>query len=273
LLVGAEQGIGDEILTASLYTELVAMGQQAVVEADVRLLTLLQRAFPALTFIARNERSLARIAAAGGNFRKIISGNLGEFFRGTPGWHATAAGWLQPDPERAAQFRAAYRQRWPQHLLVGLSWKSQRILKSGARKNISLDEFQALLASEGTQFINLQYGDVADDIGALPDPGRVFVDDGVDTMNDMDALFAQVAALDLVITTSNVTAHVAGAMGKPCWVILPRARPVIWYWGYRGDTTPWYPSVRIFRNQADDGDWHALLNGMAAALRTRHKPG
>lgn len=55
-----------------------------------------------------------------------------------------------------------------------------------------------------------------------------------------------------MVTTSNTTAHIAGALGVPCLVLLPRTRPVLWYWGYRGERTPWYPSLRLLRNEHED---------------------
>lgn len=266
LLVGAEQGIGDEILTASMYADLVAMGQRAIIEADARLLTLLRRAWPALTFIPRNEGTLRQLAESEPGARKIISGNLGEFFRPS-GWPGHAGpGWFTPDPVREQAFRRDYDARWPGQARVGISWKSQRQIKSGVRKGVDLAGFLPLLQLPGAAFVSLQYGEIAEDLATLPDPSAVFVDPGVDTRDDMEALFAQVAALDLVITTSNVTAHVAGAMGKPCWVLLPRARPVIWYWGYRGERTPWYPQARLFRN-AEEDNWDALFARVTDSLR------
>lgn len=266
LLVGAEQGIGDEILTASMYPDLVAMGQEAVVEADARLLPVLRRSFPALTFIARNEGGLAAIAAARPGCRKVISGDLGRFFRADVEDFGTQAPWLVADPARVRHFREKYRLLWPGRPCIGISWKSQRVMKSGTRKDIPLAYFAPLFAATDAAFVNLQYGETAGDIATLGEhAARLFVDPEVDTLDDFDALFAQVAALDLVVTSSNVTAHVAGALGKPCWVILPRERPVIWYWGYSGERTPWYPATRIFRNPVDT-DWTGLFARIAAAL-------
>jgi cytochrome c-type biogenesis protein CcmH/NrfG len=268
LLVGGEQGIGDEILTASMFPALAARGlDNIVVEADPRLLSLFRQACPAITFVARKQRELKSLAESGQPCRKTICGNLFQYICNAPGWKPPAPGWLQADPARVAGFRARYDLLFAGQRRIGISWKSQRVMKSGTRKHVDLQRFQPLLETPGTAFINLQYGAVAEDIASLPDPARIHVDAGVDTMNDMDALFAQVAALDLVITTSNVTAHVAGAMGVPCWVILPRARPVIWYWGYAGSSTPWYPATVLFRNTTDADDWKGLIGTLAERLR------
>lgn len=266
LLVGGEQGIGDEILTASLFESLSRRGlDRIVVEADPRLLEIFRRACPAITFVARKQRELKTLAESGIPCRKTICGNLFELLCSEPGWRLPSHGWLSADAEKTAAFSKKYRARFPGKMLIGISWKSQRVLKSGARKHVDLQRFLPLLNVPGTAFINLQYGDVAEDIASLPDPSRIHVDDGVDTLNDMDALFAQIAALDLVITTSNVTAHIAGALGKPCWVILPRSRPIIWYWGYSGDSTPWYPATQLFRNAQED-DWTELFAKLACTL-------
>ena len=71
--------------------------------------------------------------------------------------------------------------------------------------------------------------------------------------------------MDMVISTSNTTAHMAGALGKPAWVLLHRGISPHWYWGLEGETTPWYPTARLFR-QAKPGDWRDPVERLAAAL-------
>jgi ADP-heptose:LPS heptosyltransferase len=75
---------------------------------------------------------------------------------------------------------------------------------------------------------------------------------------------AMIDALDLVVTVDTSVAHVAGALGKPVWILLPFAPD--WRWGLARDSSPWYPSARLFR-QPRVGDWHAVVQRIATALR------
>lgn len=273
LLVTAEQGLGDEIMVSSLFADLVALGQPALIECDARLLPLYERSFPSLRFVPRHQRRLQEAFAAGGNFRKVNGLDLARFFRRDAASFPPRGGWLQPDPARVAALRADYAQRWPQQRRIGLSWKSSRVMEGGASKNVALADFAALLALPGTAFVNLQYGDVAADIAAVRNAGlgEIFIDGHIDSTADIDGLCAQVAALDLVVSTSNTTVHIAGALDVPCLVLLPRTRPVLWYWGYRGERTPWYPSLRLLRNSRED-DWQDLLAGVAAGIAAGELP-
>lgn len=275
LLVGAEQGIGDEIMTASVFGDVVALGQPIQVACDKRLLPVFRRSFPSIAFIDREAGALkttlrdhapAGAPANGKEFQKLIGGDLFGLFRNTAEQFPARRAWLVADPEKVSAFREQYRTRWENLPRIGLSWKSTRILKTGASKNVYLSHFEPLLVRTDIACINLQYGDITADIagiGTLAD--RLYIDPDVNTTRDIDTLFAQVAALDLVITTSNTTAHVAGSLGVPCWVLLPRQRPVLWYWGYAGDSSPWYPSIRLLRNP-QEGEWRTFLTGVAAQL-------
>src|SRR3546814_16287090 len=90
-------------------------------------------------------------------------------------------------------------------------------------------------------------------------------------MQDLDGFAAQVAAMDMVITTSNTTAHMAGALGRPTWVMLHQGISPHWYWGRDGETTPWYPSLRLLRQPVDG---HRFTPApQAAAEKTESKSG
>jgi hypothetical protein len=86
----------------------------------------------------------------------------------------------------------------------------------------------------------------------------------------MDAFFAQVRAMDLVVSTSNTTVHTAGALNVPAWVILPRGRATLWYWFLERADSPWYPSLRLFRqnNETPVGDlwWHEVIGRVGVEL-------
>jgi len=269
LRVVADAGLGDQLLGASMFAELERLGQRTQVLCDARLIPLLQRTFPALAFVSREsaDASIDLTAIDPARDRRMNAIDLGQFFRQSPGDFPAGAGWLKADPERIARLRNDYRQRWPGKRLVGISWRSSRKLDGGADKSLALPALAALLRQPDCVFISLQYGDVAAEIASLRAEAGIdiHVDATIDATADIEGLAAQVAALDLVISTSNTTVHVAGALGIPTWVILPRVRPVLWYWGYAGERTPWYPSLRLWRNLRDSG-WQELLASMASEL-------
>lgn len=270
LLVTAEQGLGDELMLSSMFDDLVAMGQRALIECDQRLIPVYARSYPALRFVPRGERRLVEAFEADGNFRKVNALDFARFFRQAPeDFPAGRRGWLKADAAKTAAFRHAYQARWPGSRLVGVSWKSSRTMEGGADKGVRLADFAPVFSVPATAFVNLQYGKVEDDIAAVRAAGLgdVFIDPDVDSMNDIDTLFAQIAALDLVVSTSNTTVHIAGALGTPCLLLLPKVRPILWYWGYRGESTPWYPSLTLMRNRAED-TWDELLKDVARRVAT-----
>jgi len=119
----------------------------------------------------------------------------------------------------------------------------------------------------GIQFVNLQYGPVADDIASLQPAQRqrISVLQEVDAFNDLDSLLSLVQACDLVVTTSNSTAHLAGALGKKTLLLLPHAVGKLWYWSEKDGRCLWYPSIEFFSQDAQ-GRWDAPINALAKKL-------
>lgn len=266
LLVAAEQGIGDEVLASSMFGDILALGQAAIIECDPRLLPAFRRSFPTLEFVARGEETLAALAGGQGTFRKVLAGDLPRFFRTSSASFPARTGWLLPDPARVAALRARYDARFGDRLRVGISWRSQRSF-ANATKSLPLDRFAPLLADPRMICMNLQYGDIDADVAALGElAGRLYRDPEVDPFNDIEGLLAQISVLDVVLSGSNTTVHLAGALGQRCWVLLPKHWPLLWYWGYEGETTPWYPSLRLLRSPEESG-WDALFARVAGELQ------
>jgi hypothetical protein len=117
-------------------------------------------------------------------------------------------------------------------------------------------------------FVNLQYGDCRADLARVKKQlgVEVYQDPDVDAFSDIDGLFAQIAATDLVITTSNTTAHIAGAQNKPVWILLPVGGGLPWYWFLRRSDSPWYPSARLIRAQSKESAWWTVPVASAAAM-------
>src|SRR5262249_22489602 len=108
----------------------------------------------------------------------------------------------------------------------------------------------------GVRFYGLQ---VPSDPAAPP-----WLDDLAPRLSDFDDTAALLAGLDLVITTCTALPHLAGALGRPVFLMLSRVAD--WRWGLEGATTPWYGSMRLFR-QPTPGDWRAVIEQVGAALR------
>jgi len=122
-------------------------------------------------------------------------------------------------------------------------------------------------------FVNLQYGDCTQEIAEVRDKLGVEIhqDPEIDALTDVDGFFAQVAAMDLVISTSNTAVHVAGSMNIPTWLLLPHGRGALWYWFLRREDSPWYPSVRILRASGTHPDlpWESETSLRAGADLTQ----
>ena len=115
------------------------------------------------------------------------------------------------------------------------------------------------------KLINLQYGDVSTDLLELKESYGVEVLQcaTVDNMNDLDGLASLIDVCDLVVSSDNSTVHLAGALGKQVWVCLPD--PPNWRWGLSGDSSDWYPNVRLYRQQ-NLGDWTSVLLDLSQSL-------
>jgi ADP-heptose:LPS heptosyltransferase len=112
----------------------------------------------------------------------------------------------------------------------------------------------------GVRFYSLQVGYDPADPGAQTLPLTALAP----LLGDFADTAAAIARLDLVICVDTAVAHLAGALGKPVWILLPHAPD--WRWGRAGNTSPWYPSARLFR-QAAPGQWGPLMQQVAAALQ------
>ena len=114
-------------------------------------------------------------------------------------------------------------------------------------------------------FVNLQYGDIREEIEAYTAMTgySMHIDEQIDPLNDLDGFAAQVSSLDLIVSTSNTTVHMSGGLGKKVWVLLS-SRPD-WRWMLEKESTPWYQTVRLFR-QEKLGDWDGLIQRVGSDL-------
>ena len=265
ILVWGEQGVGDEVLFAGMIPDLMDAGAKVVIESDRRLVPLFQRSFPKAECIAETDPPDPKAASGAIDFQ-IPSGSLGRWWRPDPDSFPGRPAYLKADPARRAAMRGKFKDGSPS-LIVGIAWSSINP-EIGREKSLSLVNLKPLAEIPGLRLVDLQYGDTAREreVFAAATGTTILHDDDIDQMADLDAFAAEIAALDLVVTVSNTTAHLAGALGVPVWVLLNTVPLSCWM--MEGEDSPWYPSVRLFR-QRERGDWSKVVDEVSAALRQR----
>jgi len=260
LLLWGEQGIGDQVLYGSILPELSGFPQKKQVALDKRLIPLFIRSMPGFEFI-----NLEQINDAMDFSEQLPMGSLPRYFRPSQeSFNSARHPYLVADSARVTVLHQKIAR--PDKLVCGVSWSSNR--KSiGRYKSIRLDQMLPPLASDKLHFVNLQYGDTTAEREALQTHQGITVQnvDELDNFNDLDGLAALIEACDVVVTTSNTTAHLAGALGKDTLLLLPFARGKLWYWVEHGGHNPWYPSIQLFA-QEQPGQWEQPLTRVAARL-------
>lgn len=266
MLLFTEQGVGESLVLWSVLPELLGRGVTPVIECDRRMIPILERSFPGIEVYPRRNPPERRLLAPDLAVQATLF-DVAAVFRKSPA-DCTGALPLRADSGRSAALQVRYR-KGHAGPVIGIAWHSKNPTL-GAPKSAQLGELTPFLTLPGLRFVDLQYGNRAEDRAALKAACGVdlIYDTEIDQLKDLDAFAAQVAAMDLVITTSNTTAHMAGALGKPTWVLLHKGVSPHWYWGVDGETTPWYPTVRLLRQPAF-GDWRGLAETVAAELKAR----
>ena len=263
--IWAEQGIGDQVVVSTLIPELMAAGVLFLYEVDRRLLGAYQRAFPGARFVAKQEPPQDVLQRAD---RVLGVGSLpGLFRRSRESFARQPQKLFAALPERVAHYRSRLAAQGP-GLNVALSWRSTRKDWWVAKKSAPLATFTPLLTLPGMQFVDVQYGDTAAERHAVEAAVgmRLARFNEVDHFNDLEELLAILEACDLLITTSNATAHFAGALGKRTWLLHLAERPPFHYWAHDGShRCLWYPSVEIVTARQFT-DWQALAGYAARKL-------
>ncbi len=250
VLLWSEQGVGDEIMFASMISDFRKQCDDLLVEVDTRLLPIFERSFPQIQCVPR----FSKIPESLYDYQLPI-GSLGEIVRPSlSSFEKSQASYLSPDLNLVDDFKRKLGEST--RAVVGLSWWSKNP-DSGAGRSVPLTPLLGALPPNLT-LVNLQYGDEQSVFKRqVIDEGRhAFFETGIDNENELDRLAAMISACDLVISIGNATAHLSAALGKPTWVLVPIAGS--WRWMFRGVSTPWYPSVRIFRRGCNS-DWGSVL--------------
>jgi tetratricopeptide (TPR) repeat protein len=275
ILLYAEQGLGDT-LQFCRYASLVAQqGARVILEVQPELVRLVSRLQGVAQIVEAGEPlppfdchcPLLSLPLALGTNMATIPGK-------TP--------YLFADAEDSERFReridgidsTGASAGDTRTLKVGLAWAGgarphvPELRKNDARRSLAFEQLAPLVDVGGVQFFSLQKGPPAEQLDAARErhPASRLVIDWTDELHDFADTAALVDNLDLVISVDTSTAHLAGAMNKPVWVL--NRLDTCWRWMLERSDSPWYPSVRLFR-QPSLGNWGSVINAVAHALTER----
>ncbi len=253
LLIHDEQGFGDTFQFIRLTREAARRSQaRVIVEVNQETLGLARRSLPEFEVTGRG--TLPPTFDIHCEMMSLPMA-LGLKLSDLPG----PIPYLQPDPARLEHWRR--RLAGLPRPLVTLAWAGRPVHPNDANRSITLDML-APLAHTGAHFLPIQKGPAATQANNTP-PGMSLMSLS-DEIRDFDDTAAIFCLTDLLISVDSSPTHLAGALGRPAWVMLPFVPD--WRWLINRNDTPWYPHHRLFR-QTQRGDWPTIINHMADALR------
>jgi Flp pilus assembly protein TadD len=258
LLLLAEQGFGDMLWVARYLPRVKALGGELIVECRRELVPLIASMGIADRLIARGD--------------KLPDADLHCYICSLPGLFTTEIGAIPSAPylcapaDRLAKFRPLF-ERAAGALKVGIVWSGSITFGNNRDRAHVLMRFLQSFAIPGIALYSLQKGPPERELAALPQGSPII--DLSPHIADFADTAAAVEQLDLVIMTDSAVAHLAGAMGKPVWLLLGQSSH--WLWLLERTDTPWYPTLRLFRSNAGS-DWDAVFDAVTAELMQLAQP-
>ena len=265
ILIWAEQGIGDQIMYGSLIKEALNNLHNAIIMMDKRLIPIYERSIPNGNFMD-DETPLDQIEFD----EQIPIGGLAKFFRNhVNDFPGSKNQYLIADKTETEKIRGILLKN--KKILCGISWSSNNDF-FGKEKSLQLDDLLPILEVDSIEFVNLQYGDVRHQLETLQLNTGIEIKQypDIDNFQNLNGLASLIDACDFVVTVSNSTAHLSGALGKPTYLLYAKGAGSLWYWSNIKDGhSLWYPSVAVHQ-QEKQGDWVQPILNIKNAIAKNH---
>ena len=247
-LIVREQGVGDEILYGSMYGDLLKNIENVTIECDPRLLNLFKRSFPEysnsfveLGSISNKDYELEKIDYV------LYAGSLGRYYRKSLKNFVNGP-FLKVDQEKYTEIQSKL-SKYDNRYNIGISWKSFNN-RYASDKSLELDDFEDVFKLPNCNIFNLQYGDVLNEINNFNNKkNKLLRINELDLYNDFDSVAAFLKSLDMFVTISNSTAHLAGSLGVKTILIKPDNYALFHYWNQKNNKTPWYNCVELIEKK------------------------
>lgn len=257
ILLSAEQGFGDALLMARFVPLVTARGGRVLYECHPELRRVL------------SGLEVAAIVPPGAPLPAMPAFDVEASQMSLPGLFGTTLASVPPPASlaipRDSREKAAHRlgAREPGTVRVGIVWSGRVTFADNSGRATRLSRFLQFAEVPGVRLYSLQKGPPEAELADLGVAGRLVTPLGPE-LDDFADTAAVLELLDLVIMTDSAVAHLAGSLGKPVWNLVQHVP--YWIYGCSGEHTPWYPTMRLFR-QGRDLDWGPVFAAAAAALR------
>lgn len=258
IVVTGEQGLGDEICAASMLPAVIADCRKVIVDCDKRLEGLFKRSFPQASVYGTRwaKPGDGKWKETSADIEASISGfEVGKFYRnadadfpGTP--------YLTACPERSAMWQARFAQIAKP--VIGIAWTGGIRQNASLERRLPLSEWAPIFQSVDAHWVSLQYKNAAEDIVGTPVQQYPWAT----LTKDYDDTAALVNACDLILCMQTTVGHLAGALGKPVWMMVPKTSQ--WRYGEGHTSIPWYRSMKLYRQK---DTWGPLVKQIAEDLR------
>lgn len=264
LLVFSEQGIGDQILYAGLLDQLFINAPLSQIMLDKRLLPLMNRSMSHAVFLS-NDTPIENIE----HDEHLPIGDLGKYFRNNlEDFNSVKNHYLIANQQKTGEFRSSLLNN--KKFLCGIAWESKRE-KIGIDKSIQLKDLSPILSLDNIAFVSLQYGNVKEELISFNNRHNFNIQefDLVDNFKDLDGHASLIDACDFVITISNTSAHLSGALGKETYLLCPSGEGLLWYWSHQlNGKSLWYPSINIHK-QTSSNQWVDVVNEIKKVIEKK----
>ena len=249
-----EQGVGDEIMFASILPNLISDAKTIFYEVDPRLMRLFASAFPGVTFVPKGSSDYLSQQA----FDVVLqAGSLGYTYRREYSSFPRVP-YLNAEPIRINKWKEILTSEAGSRIKIGISWRGGTDRTRRNDRSIELKKLYPLIQRDDCHFVSLQYGNVNEEILRLNNGmDQNVIHCLLDDFNNFDDFAALIMALDLVISVQNTTIHMCGALGQTCWGMIPW-RPE-WRYGNCSESMTWYSSIRLYR-QHTPGNWGDVIS-------------
>jgi len=263
VIIYGEQGLGDEILFASIFNEAIEDCEKIIIDCDPRLEGLFKRSFPeAAVFGTRQQKDgvFWNVGVSKVDSRCSM-GTLPKFYRNSDD-QFPGGPYLIADPDRRVQWRALFDSQ-PPRLKIGIAWTGGTIQSGRKNRCIPFEDLKRLCEDLSVFWVSLEYLDPDERTRDIP---IHHWKRGTDT-EDYDDTAALVKELDLVICVPTTVTHLAGALGKETWCLVPKHPN--WRFGLEGDSNIWHSSVKHIR-QGESETWGDVVDRVRVMLEERY---